>query len=163
MSKLNPSDLPTANVSIITLGVDNLDRATAFYAGLGWANTKASTPTVTFFQGHSVVLGLYARDALAEDMGVDLANAAHPAGFRGMSLALNLPSEAAVDAFFNHALACGATPIKRPQNVFWGGYSGYFADPDGHAWEIAYNPFFAGDPTTGQLALQTIETEGQEP
>ncbi len=65
-----------------------------------------------------------------------------PPAFRGMSLAWNASSEAEADSIFDHALACGATSVKPPQKVFWGGYSGYFADPDGHLWEVAYNPFF---------------------
>lgn len=85
-----------------------------------------------------------------------------PVGFRGTSLALNLPSEAAVDAFFNHAIACGASTIKQPEKVFWGGYSGYFGDPDGHAWEIAFNPFFSGDVATGQLMLEPITPQESE-
>ncbi len=141
---------PAANISIVTLGVEDLAASTAFYENLGWANTTASQKTVTFLQGHSIVLGLYGRAALADDAGVENT----PAGFRGCSLAVNLKDEAAVDAFFSHALASGATPVKQPQKVFWGGYSGYFADPDGHLWEIAFNPFFAGDPETGQLQLE---------
>lgn len=140
----------TLNVSIITLGVEDLPASTAFYERLGWINTKASQESVTFLQGHCVVLGLYGRAALADDAAVDNS----PAGFRGVSLAINLKDEAAVDTFFEHALSCGATATKRPEKVFWGGYSGYFADPDGHLWEVAYNPFFEGDAETGQLQLE---------
>lgn len=141
--------LPVANISIVTLGVEDLVVSTAFYENLGWTNTAASQDSVTFFQGHSVVLGLFGRASLAEDVGVDNT----PTGFRGTSLALNLPSEKDVDEFFSHAVACGAAAVKPPEKVFWGGYSGYFADPDGHFWEIAYNPFFIGDTKTGQLKL----------
>jgi len=148
MSTLKP-ELPVPNISIVTLGVEDLVRSTAFYVALGWNDTAASQPSVTFLQGHSIVLGLYGRAALAEDVGVEN----DPAGFRGTSLALNLADEAAVDAFFAHAVSCGAEPVKPPQKVFWGGYSGYFTDPDGHYWELAYNPFFVGDAKTGQLKL----------
>ena len=141
--------LPIANISIVTLGVENLAVSTEFYEKLGWTNTTASQDSVTFFQGHSIVLGLYGRAALAEDVGVENT----PVGFRGTSLALNLPSERDVDAFFEHAVASGAVAMKPPEKVFWGGYSGYIADPDGHLWEIAYNPFFVGDADTGQLKL----------
>ncbi len=141
--------LPVANISIVTLGVEDLAVSTAFYEKLGWTNTAASQDSVTFFQGHSVVLGLYGRAALAEDVGVENT----PSGFRGASLALNLPSEEDVDTFFAHVIASGGMAVKIPVKVFWGGYSGYFADPDGHYWEIAYNPFFVGDSDTGQLKL----------
>lgn len=141
----------TANISIVTLGVEDLPTSTEFYENIGWSNTTASQDSVTFLQGHSVVLGLYGRQALAEDAEVDPAGS----GFRGVSLAINLESEAAVDAFFAKAISHGAEAKKRPQKVFWGGYSGYFADPDGHLWEVAYNPFFQGDVSTGQLALET--------
>ena len=141
----------TANISIVTLGVEDLAASTAFYESIGWSNTTASQDSVTFLQGHSVVLGLYGRAALAEDAEVDPAGS----GFRGVSLAINLESEAAVDAFFDKAVSCGAAATKKPQKVFWGGYSGYFSDPDGHLWEVAFNPFFQGDVSTGQLSLET--------
>ncbi len=140
----------TANISIVTLGVEDLAASTAFYEKLGWQNTTASQESVTFLQGRSVVLGLYGRAALAEDAQIENT----PAGFRGTSLAINLPSEAEVDAFFTKAVEAGAHPQKQPEKVFWGGYSGYFADPDGHLWEVAYNPFFNGDSSTGQLKLE---------
>ena len=141
-----------ANISIVTLGVKDLRAATVFYEKLGWNNTKASQDTVTFLQGESVVLGLYDRAALAEDAGVDDT----PSGFRGTSLAINLPSEADVDSFFRKAIEAGASSVKKPQKVFWGGYSGYFADMDGHLWEVAFNPFFEGDSETGQLKLERL-------
>ena len=140
----------TANVSIITLGVDDLAASTEFYVKLGWANSSASQETVTFLQGHSVVLGLYGRGPLAEDAGVD----PQGCGFRGVALAVNLKDRGAVDAFFAHAVSCGAEATKQPQEVFWGGYSGYFADPDGHLWEVAHNPFVQMDPETSQLTLE---------
>ena len=141
-----------ANISIVTLGVKDLRAATVFYEKLGWNNTKASQDTVTFLQGESVVLGLYDRAALAEDAGVDDT----PSGFRGTSLAINLPSEPDVDSFYRKATEAGASSVKKPQKVFWGGYSGYFADLDGHLWEVAFNPFFEGDSETGQLKLERL-------
>ncbi|NKB51925.1 MAG: VOC family protein [Rhizobiaceae bacterium] len=140
----------TANVSIVTLGVEDLTTSTSFYEKLGWANSSASQESVTFLQGHSVILGLYGRNALAEDAGVDPTGS----GFRGVALAINLPDRQAVDGFFALAVSCGADATKQPQEVFWGGYSGYFADPDGHLWEVAHNPFVKMDPQTSQLTLE---------
>ena len=137
-----------AGISIVTLGVGDLAASTGFYEKLGWRNTPASQPTVSFLAGRNVVLGLYPRKALAEDAQIEDT----PPGFGGTTLAVNLQSEQAVDAFFALALKSGARPQKQPQKVFWGGYSGYFADPDGHLWEVAHNPFFAFD-AAGNLDL----------
>jgi predicted lactoylglutathione lyase len=125
-------------ISIITLGVSDMVRSRKFYEDLGWKAIKASNESVTFFKGRGIVLGLYGHDALAEDAGIV---GGPPPEFRGVSLAYNSSSEAEVDASFKHAVYCGAKSIKKPEKVFWGGYSGYFADPDGHLWELAYNPF----------------------
>ena len=148
MSEAAPPPVP-GNVSMVTLGVADLPRATAFYRALGWVDSTASQETVTFLIGTDVVLGLYPLDQLAEDVGV--ANAAP--GFRGVTLAVNKPSEEEVDAFVALAQQAGAAVIKQPQAVFWGGYSGYFADPDGHLWEVAFNPFFQTD-DAGRLTLE---------
>ena len=142
-----------ANISIVTLGVDDLAAATEFYLKMGWTNTTASQESVTFLQGDSIVLGLYGRSALAEDAQV----ADTPSGFRGSALAVNVASEGDVDAYFQQALAAGGQKIKQPEKVFWGGYSGYFADLDGHLWEVAHNPFFQGDSKTGQLKLEGVQ------
>ncbi len=123
-------------ISLVTLGVADVARATAFYEKLGWKKTSGGD-SISFFQLRGTVLGLYGRAALAEDAGVGNT----PPGFSGVTLAYNTRSEAETDAAYETALACGATPVKQPQKVFWGGYSGYFADPDGHLWEVAYNPF----------------------
>ena len=128
-------------ISLITLGVEDVARATAFYERLGWRKSPASQESITFIQLKGTVLGLFSRQALAEDAGI--ANTA--GGFSGVTLAHNVPSERGVDAVFKFALSCGATEVKKPEKVFWGGYSGYFADPDGHLWEVAYNPFFPLD------------------
>ena len=124
-------------VSIITLGVADLARSTAFYERLGWEKSPASQDSVTFIKLKGTVLGLYSRAGLAEDAGVEDSEP----GFTGTSLAHNLSSEKEVDEAFDFALSCGATAVKKPEKVFWGGYSGYVADPDGHLWELAYNPF----------------------
>ncbi|MBB3140206.1 VOC family protein [Halomonas organivorans] len=126
-----------ARISMITLGVADLERAVRFYAeGLGWERME-SPPEVAFFPLNGTWLGLYGREALAEDAGVS----ANGEGFRGVALAHNVASEAEVDDVLAQAVAAGARLVKPGQAVFWGGYSGYFADPDGHLWEIAYNPF----------------------
>ena len=123
-------------VTLITLGVDDLDRSKAFYATLGWSPAEEQEG-VAFYQLKGLILGLFGRAALAEDQG-------RPGAILGtgaMTLAQNFPTEAEVDAAFDTALAAGATELKGPEKVFWGGYSGYYADPDGHVWEVAYNPF----------------------
>lgn len=128
-------------ISLITLGVEDVARATAFYEQLGWKKSSASQDAVTFIRLKGTVLGLFSRQSLAEDAHVENT----PKGFSGVTLAHNVTSERGVDAVYKFALSCGATPVKAPEKVFWGGYSGYFADPDGHLWEVAYNPFFPLD------------------
>ncbi|MBR0565133.1 VOC family protein [Azoarcus sp. L1K30] len=124
-------------ISMITLGVRDLAAATEFYEkGLGLPRMD-SPPSVAFFTLNGTWLGLYGWDALAEDAQVP----AEGSGFRGVTLAHNLGSEREVDALVAHAVKAGATLVKPPQKVFWGGYSGYFKDLDGHLWEIAHNPF----------------------
>jgi catechol 2,3-dioxygenase-like lactoylglutathione lyase family enzyme len=125
-------------ISMITLGVRDLATSIRFYEqGLGFPR-MASPPDVAFFTLDGTWLGLYGREALAEDATVSAAGQ----GFEGFALAHNVASEAEVDAVVALAVAAGATPVKPPQKVFWGGYSGYFKDPDGHLWEVAHNPFF---------------------
>lgn len=124
-------------ISMITLGVDDIERAVIFYEkGLGFPRIE-SPPTVAFFALNGSWLGLYGREALAEDAMVS----AEGSGFNSFALAHNVGSEAEVDALLAQAVAAGATLMKPGQKVFWGGYSGYFKDPDGHLWEIAHNPF----------------------
>jgi catechol 2,3-dioxygenase-like lactoylglutathione lyase family enzyme len=126
-------------ISLITLGVADLQRAVAFYERVvGW-KAEASPPGVVFFDLNGVVFALWPHDELAKDMG--LATVSLP-NYRGYSLAHNVQSEEEVDAIFTRLKNNGATVLKEPQKVFWGGYSGYFSDPDGHTWEIAYNPFW---------------------
>jgi uncharacterized protein len=124
-------------ITIVTLGVADVADATAFYERLGFRRSSASNPNITFLNTNGTVLALFGRESLADDAGV---HDSKP-GFTGITLAHNLNSIDEVDAAFAHALACGATPVKSPEKVFWGGYSGYFADPDGHLWELAFNPF----------------------
>lgn len=132
-------------ISMITLGVRDLARAIRFYQeGLGLPR-RGEDENVAFFDLNGTWLGLYPWDALAEDAGVPAAGS----GFRGVTLAHNLASPAEVDALMDEAAAAGATIVKPPQEVFWGGYSGYFADPDGHLWEVAHNPFTWIGPADG--------------
>lgn len=124
-------------MSMITLGVDDLERSVEFYRdGLGFPQLQSS-PGVAFFTLNGTWLGLYGREALAEDAMVS----GKGEGFNSFSIAHNLGSKAEVDVAMDEAIAAGATLVKRPQAVFWGGYSGYFKDPDGHLWELAFNPF----------------------
>ncbi len=115
-------------------------RSRAFYEALGWTASNLSNDNVTFFQAGGVVFGLYGHAALAEDAVVR--DEGLP-GFRGVTIAYNGRDKAEVDAVLAEAEAAGARIVKPAQDVFWGGYSGYFADPDGHLWEVAWNPDFA--------------------
>ncbi len=125
-------------VTLITLGVKDLAASRAFYKALGWEESSRSQETIAFFQLNGLAMGLFGLAALADDQGRPDA----PLGTGAMTLAQNFESEAEVDTAFAKALKCGATQLKAPEKVFWGGYSGYYADPDGHVWEIAYNPFW---------------------
>ncbi len=134
---------------LITLGVKDLSAALNFYEnGLGWVRSSASGDDVAFFSMGGVVLSLYPRDKLAEDAAVP----AGGTGFEGITLAYNTRSREEVDEVLAKAKELGATIAKPAQDVFWGGYSGYFADPDGHLWEVAWNPFFPFD-EGGRLQL----------
>lgn len=122
-------------ISLITLGVDDLTRSRRFYEqGLGWA-PKATADDVVFYQLPGIALALFDREALAEDTRHQIDGT-----FSGVTIAINQRSEADVDAVLAQAEAAGATILKPAEKVFWGGYSGYFADPDGHVWEVALNP-----------------------
>lgn len=125
-------------ISMITLGVGDLEKSVRFYEqGLGFPRMD-SPPEVAFFTLNGSWLALYGRQALAEDAGVSAAGT----GFHGISIAHNVTSEAEVDQVMQQAISAGATLVKPAQKVFWGGYAGYFADPDGYLWEIAHNPIF---------------------
>lgn len=127
-------------VSIVTLGVSDLGRAQRFYEQLRWRRSRAaSTDRISFFALNSLVLALFDRMALAEDAGVADGEAA--VVFSGVTLAQNYGSKAAVRMAMDEALAAGARGLKAPQDTAWGGYHATFADPDGHVWELAYNPF----------------------
>lgn len=125
------------HLSMITLGVADVARSRSFYEALGWKASAFESADVCFFQMGTGSLALYGRAALARDMGVSDDNAS----FRAATLGWNGRDKAEVDAFIAAALAAGATLLKPAADVFWGGYSGYIADPDGHVWEAAFNPF----------------------
>jgi uncharacterized protein len=130
-----------AHISLITLGVADVAKATTFYERLGLTKSKASQESVSFFQAGPVVLALWGRDAQRDDAEA----AAVWTGNGGIVVAQNLPSEDAVDVMMARAEASGARVLKPAAKTFWGGYNCYFADPDGHVWEIAFNPFWELD------------------
>ncbi len=127
-------------IGLVTLAVTDFARALRFYRdGLGFpTHGYVEGEEIVFFQLEGTWLALYPRDKLAEDATVNPAGS----GFSGVTLAHNAGSTGEVDAVFELAVAAGAAPLKPPHDTFWGGYSGYFKDPDGHLWEVAWNPFF---------------------
>ncbi len=128
-------------ISFVTLGVGDLARSRQFYAALGWKESSSSNADIAFFQAGSVAFALFQREALAEDANV----AAQGSGFSGFTLAHNVESEEAVVNTIAEAVAAGATLVRPADKVFWGGFRGYFADPDGFLWEVCWNPFVTLD------------------
>ena len=125
-------------LSIVGLGVADVAAATAFYKQLGWTPAPASNPAITFIQAGGVIVSLFGRDALMAEAGVpDPVGRGSP----GVTLACNLASREEVDATLAEAAAAGATITAPAVERVWGGYSGYFTDPDGHTWEVAWNPY----------------------
>ena len=122
-------------VSLITLGTRDLGRARGFYEALGWTTRAAPEDDVVFFQTGGMVVALWDRTRLAEDSGVD-----DFGGWGGITLAHNVRSREEVDAVIAQAEEAGASIPRHGSDTFWGGYSGVFIDPDGHAWEVAHNP-----------------------
>jgi uncharacterized protein len=129
-------------ISLVTLGVRDLARARAFYEALGWTTNAGPDDDVVFFQAGGMIVALWGRAELAEDSGVEDAG-----GWGGITLAHNVRSPAEVDAILAEAESAGATVTRPGAATFWGGHSGAFTDPDGHAWEVAHNPHWklAGD------------------
>ena len=127
-------------MSLITLGVSDINRARAFYRAMGWSEGAGSTDEVVFFQVGGVVFGLWDRSKLAEDSAVTDAG-----GWGGVTLAYNTRTREDVDEVIDLARESGATLGRAPGDTFWGGYSGVFIDPDGHPWEVAHNPFWSVD------------------
>jgi len=126
-------------LSLVTLGVSDLERSIHFYESLGWKSLdRQPGEEVAFFEMGGVHLSLFGREDLAADIGVPFDASTRSSA---LTLAHNEPSEAEVDRAFEDFLAAGATEVKRPAITAWGGYSGYVADPDGHLWEVAFNPY----------------------
>lgn len=123
-------------VAMITLGVKDLAASREFYKQMGWTESPRSQESIAFFQTSGVLLALFGLADLAKDQGQEGASL----GVGATTLAQNFSTEAEVDTAFSKALACGATKLKAPEKVFWGGYSGYYSDPDGHVWEVLHNP-----------------------
>lgn len=129
-------------LNLITLGVDDFDRAVDFYEnGLGWKKSDKSVDSLAVFNLGGIVLALHPRHELADDVTI----AYQPTAFSGLTLAYNAKSEAEVDDVLAHVARLGGTIIKPAQKVYWGGYSGYFKDLDGHVFEVAFNPFWEFD------------------
>ncbi|SDF28565.1 hypothetical protein SAMN04488589_0232 [Methanolobus vulcani] len=129
-------------INVITLGVSDFERSVEFYEkGLGWKRSSASQDHLALFPLGGIVLSLYPRNLLADDATVK----DETTGFSGISLAYNAKSEKEVEDVLEHLKKIGATIVKPAQKVFWGGYSGYFKDLDGHLFEVAFNPFWELD------------------
>ena len=122
-------------LSLVTLGVNDLSRARAFYEALGWTTGAGPDDDVVFFQTGGMIVALWSRASLAEDSGVE-----DGGGWGGITLAYNTRSTEEVDAVIEEARGAGARIVREPAATFWGGYSGVFVDPDGHPWEVAHNP-----------------------
>lgn len=135
-------------VSVITLGTADLARSAAFYEALGFRRSRKSSDDIVWFATGGTVLALYPWDLLADDAAVSKDGS----GFRGVAMTINLRSEAEVDRFVHKAGELGGQIVKAPQKVFWGGYSSYFQDFDGHLWEVAFNPFTPAD-ESGRLDM----------
>ncbi len=128
-------------MTIVTLGVTDLELSTTFYRIVFGIHPNSDFDGIAFFELPGVWLTLYPLDKLAEDIDPGLA-CDRTGGFRGMTLAYNARSKDEVFAIFDHVAQAGATIAKPPQDTFWGGFSGYFADPDGFHWEVAWGPMF---------------------
>ncbi len=146
-----PTDVP-ANFAIVTLGVADLERSARFYRDLGWDQHGDLAQGITWFKTSGCWLGLFGYDALADDATVEPTPEQDLPTYRGVTLALNLAAEDAVDLAFARVHEVGGRIVKPAHRTEWGGYSGYFADPDGHLWEICYNPGFPLD-ADGRISI----------
>ena len=138
-------------LSLVTLGVTDVGRSRAFYERLGFAASSESNANVAFFAAGGLVLAIFGRAALAADAGV----ANGPVTFSAVTLAHNVRDKAEVSKVLQEAEAAGAAIVKPAQDTFWGGHAGYFSDPDGHLWEVAFNPFWPLD-SEGRISLPGI-------
>lgn len=148
-------------LSVITLGVTDLARSRAFYEqGLGWTVGGGAAEQVVFFQLNGIILALYPREALAVDAGLPVEGSgfAGIAGVAGITLAHNVRRHEEVDEVLVTAESAGGRVVKPAQATFWGGYSGYFSDPDGHLWEVAHNPLWGLD-AAGNVSLAPGQDE----
>ncbi len=125
-------------ITMITLAVDDIEKSRAFYCALGWQEAEGGNEKVAFYALAGQFFSLYSRAALAGDIGMPI----HTRTTGSITLATNYPTKEEVDKAYAVAMKAGAVGITEPQDVFWGGYSGTFADPDGHLWEVALNPFW---------------------
>ncbi|WP_299760688.1 VOC family protein [uncultured Pontibacter sp.] len=133
-------------LTMITLGVKNLQRSKEFYHQVfGWRSVETDSESIVFFQLQGILLALFPQESLADDAGVS----AEGSGFKRFSLAHNVRSKQEVDELVAQLEEKGATVVKHPEQVFWGGYSGYISDPDDNLWEIAYNPFMLPEEPKG--------------
>lgn len=139
-----PTDI-APNFAIVTLGVSDLERSITFYSDLGWEQRGDAANGIVWFKTSGTWVGLFGYDALADDAHLDAVPSDELPRYRGITLAINLPTEDAVDLAFVRVRDEGGTIVKPPAHTEWGGYSGYFADPDGILWEIARNPGFPID------------------
>ena len=140
---------PHAHISLVTLGVADVARAALFYERLGFKRKMKKAEGVAFFEAGPIVLSIYGKDSLAADTGLD---AQQTAGFRATAMAWNCTDEKTVDIVLALAAKSGGKLLKEGHKVFWGGYVGFFEDPDGHLWEVAHNPQFPLTPD-GHLTL----------
>ena len=141
-------------VTLITLGVADLERSKAFYGALGWTVTREMPGEVVFYQINGMAFGFYGLDGLAQEQNRPVA----ALGTGAMTLAQNMATPGEVGAAFARAIAAGATPLAEPTEMHWGGYSSYYADPDGHVWEVACNPFWPLNPD-GSLTLPVEDAD----
>lgn len=142
------------SLNLVTLGVADLEKSIAFYRdGLGWKTASEASEGVAFFQLGPIILSLFPLEKLAEDAQVPSGGT----GFSGITLAHNTRTKEEVDDVMRTAKKAGAAIMKPAQDVFWGGYSGYFADPDGHLWEVAWNPFWTMT-DDGRILLPSSES-----
>ena len=130
---------PVARLSLVTLGVNDLARSTAFYEALGFRRRSRGADGVAFFEAGGVILSLWPVEELVKD--AEIASS-EPGRFRAMSLAWNCTSAEEVDTVLAKAVAAGGILVRSARMVFWGGYTAYFEDPDGQLWEVAHNPHF---------------------
>jgi len=132
-------DNPAARLTLLTICVTDLDRSAAFYEALGFRRRARAADGVAFFDAGGIILSLWSASEMGKDAGIPVER---PAGFRDVSLAWNVGSIKEVDRAMALAVSAGARTLRNPATVFWGGYTGYFADPDDHIWEVAFNPTF---------------------